>query len=77
MVDVPVDVKTEKNVIPKVTNNSKTIQGEDKVVKVLSVKTAKNVLTGDTAPIAVMILLMASAAAVLAILVRRKRTAEK
>ena len=70
MIDVPVKHETVTLVKQKLIPNEKTIQGEDKVVQVTSVKAVK---TGDTTPIALFVILLVAAASVLLILVYRGR----
>ena len=70
MIDVPVKHETVTLVKQKLVPNEKTIQGEDKIVQVTSVKAVK---TGDTSPIAFFTILLAAAAAVLLILLYRGR----
>ena len=70
MIDVPVKHETVTLVKQKLVPNEKTIQGEDKIVQVTSIKAVK---TGDTSPIAFFTILLAAVAVVLLILVYRGR----
>ncbi|MEE8836958.1 MAG: FctA domain-containing protein, partial [Eubacteriales bacterium] len=69
MVDVPVEYRNKVRYVQKTIHNEKTIQGDNKVVEVTSVRAVK---TGDTTPIALFVIMLAAAAVVLMVLAYRK-----
>ena len=70
MVDVPVEYRNKVRYVQKTIHNEKTIQGDNKVVEVTSVRAVK---TGDTTPIALFVIMLAAAAVVLMVLAYRKK----
>ncbi|MDY2836338.1 MAG: FctA domain-containing protein [Bilifractor sp.] len=70
MIDVPVEYQTKKVRMQKTVKYEKLIQGKDKVVYV---RNAKAVKTGDASNIAMYAILLAAAGAVLILLFRARR----